>query len=266
MTTMTAPLSGVQVLVTRPEEQSARLAELIRAVGAEPILFPALQIEPLAQTAIAAGLQRLAQVDLVVFVSPNAARIGMPIIDEHGGLPDHARIAAVGPGTLAELKKAGVRNIISPRAGFDSEALVGEFSAMQLNSHRVLIVRGQGGREYLSETLRSHGATVDYIECYRRVKPDRDMRELLPKPGRIGVKACLATSSIIVENLFEMAGVAGRSWLRGVPFFVPHPRVAAAAFSRGVQCTFVAGNGDKALVDGLQIWFARLRPPRTAAS
>jgi uroporphyrinogen-III synthase len=81
----------------------------------------------------------------------------------------------------------------------------------------------------------------------------------LPQPGRAGAKACVATSSSIVENLFEMAGAAGRAWLCGIPFLVSHPRVGATAFARGVQTVFVAGNGDEALVAGAQTWFARLR-------
>lgn len=263
---MTPQLAGAGILVTRPAEQSARLARLIRDAGGEPILFPALKIEPLAEeAAIAAAFDRLPDFGLVIFISPNAVRMGMPDILKHGGLAAGARVAAIGPGTAAELKKSGVRDIISPQQGFDSEALLGEFSNMQLGGGRVLIVRGQGGREYLGEALRSRGAMVEYLECYRRVRPDRDMRELASRNGRDGIKACLATSSNIVENLFEMAGAAGLSWLRSVPFFVPHARVAATAFSRGVQCVFVAGNGDEALVEGVQTWLARLRPAHAAS-
>ena len=258
-------LAGAGILVTRPAEQSGQLARLIRDAGGEPILFPALEIEALAETAIASVLDHLLHFDLVVFVSPNAVRVAMPHILKSGGLPAHAKVAAVGPGTVAELKKSGVRNIISPQSGFDSEALIGELSALPLGRRRILIVRGRGGREFLGETLRSRGATVEYLECYRRVKPDRDMRELLSRMGRDNVKACLATSSTIVENLFEMAGAAGRSWLCSMPFFVPHPRVAATAFSRGVKCVFVAGNGDEALVAGLETWFARLRAYHAAS-
>ena len=262
---MKPQLAGAGILVTRPAEQSVQLARLIRDAGGEPILFPALEIEPLAETAIAPVLNHLLRFDLVVFVSPNAARVAMPQILKNGGLPAHAKVAAIGPGTAAELKKSGVRNIISPQEGFDSEALIGELSTMRLGGGRVLIVRGRGGREFLGETLRSRGATVEYLECYRRVKPDRDMRKLLSRLGRDGMKACLATSSNIVENLFEMAGAAGRSWLCSMPFFVPHPRVAATAFTRGVQCVFVAGNGDEALVAGLETWFAHLRPLHAAS-
>jgi hypothetical protein len=46
---------------------------------------------------------------------------------------------------------------------------------------------------------------------------------------------------------------------------VAHPRVATTAFSRGVQVVFIAGNGDAALVEGLQVWFARRRPHHAPA-
>jgi len=262
---MRQQLAGVEILVTRPAEQSRQLARSIIDAGGKPILFPALEIEVLAETAMVSVLNHLQHFDLVVFVSPNAARVGMSQILKHGGLPAQAKVAAVGPGTAVELKKSGVRNIISPKADFDSEALVGELSSMPLGGSRVLIVRGLGGREFLGETLRGRGAAVEYLECYRRVKPDRDMRELSWRSGSDGMKACVATSSSIVGNLFEMAGAAGCSWLCSLPFFVPHPRVAATAFSRGVQRVFVAGNGDEALVAGLKTWFARLRAPHTAS-
>ncbi|MBC8007316.1 MAG: uroporphyrinogen-III synthase [Prolixibacteraceae bacterium] len=258
---MNPRLAGSAIMVTRPAEQSERLARLIRDAGGEPIMFPALRIEPLTEAAMAAVLDHLTQFDLVVFVSPTAVRVAMPHILKTGALPTHAKVAAVGPGTAAELKKSGARDIISPKSGFDSEALIGELSAMPLGGTRVLIVRGRGGREFLAQNLRSRGATVEYLECYRRVKPDGDMRELLARFGHDGLKACIATSSNIVENLFEMAGEVGRSWLCSIPFFVPHPRVAVAAFSVGAQIVFVAGYGDEAVVVGLETWFARLRPP-----
>jgi uroporphyrinogen-III synthase len=258
-------LAGVGVLITRPSGQSGHLAELIEAAGGEPILFPAIRIEPLPEVATAAALDNLQQFGLLIFVSPNAVRVAMPHILKHGGLPAHASVAAVGPGTAAELKKSGARNIISPREGFDSEALIRELSPLPLAGSRALVIRGEGGRELLGETLRSRGAKVDYLECYRRVRPDRAMGELLPLWRSGGLKACIATSSTIVMNLFEMAGDAGRPWLLGTPFFVSHPRVAATAFSRGAQRVFVAGNGDEALVTGLITWFARLRPLHAAS-
>jgi uroporphyrinogen-III synthase len=262
---MKADLGGVGVLITRPAGQSGRVAELILASGGEPILFPAMRIEPLPDIDRTAVLSDLQQFGLVIFVSPNAVRVAMPHILKNGGLPARAKVAAVGPGTAAELKKSGVRNIISPQEGFDSEALIRELSSLPLGSSRALVVRGQGGRELLGETLRSRGAKVEYLECYRRVTPDGDMEELLPSWRSGDLKACIATSSTIVTNLFAMGGEAVRPWLLGTPFFVSHPRVAVTAFSLGVQRMFVAGNGDEALVAGMKTWFARLRPLHAAS-
>lgn len=262
---MKTDLRGVGVLITRPAGQSGRVAELIHASGGEPILFPAMRIEPLPDIDRTVALNDLNQFALVIFVSPNAVRVAMPHIVKNGGLLAHAKVAAVGPGTAAELKKCGVRDIISPQEGFDSEALIRQLSSLPLGSSRALVIRGQGGRELLGETLRSCGVKVEYLECYRRITPDRDMEELLPLWRSGNLKACIATSSTIVTNLYAMAGEAGRPWLLGTPFFVSHPRVAATAFSRGVQRVFVAGNGDEALVTGLETWFARLRALHAAS-
>lgn len=244
-------LAGAGILVTRPVGQAARLAQLVREGGGEPVLFPALEIEALAVAPVAAH----AGFDMVIFVSPNAARVGLPLV--RAAIEPKTKIAAIGSGTVAELKKAGVEDIISPASGHDSEALIATLT--DTPARHALIIRGEAGREFLGEALRSRGTAVTYLECYRRKKPARDMRGLLSDPIRGELKACTATSANIVVNLFEMAGLEGASWLQGLPFFVSHARVGAAAFSCGVQTVFVTGNGDDALVAGLASWFERRR-------
>ena len=252
-------LADIGVLVTRPEHQSQRLAELIRAHGGEPLLFPAMEIVALADEATAPALERLPQCDLAIFTSPNAARLAMQRIAHAGGVPAGMRVAALGPGTAAELKKFGVREMITPEADFDSEALLDALSGLQFAGKRVVVFRGQGGRELLGESLRRRGAEVGYAECYRRARPRRDLAELIPLWQQGGLGACVATSSEIVTNLFAMAGDACRPWLCQTPMFVSHPRVAACAFAFGLRTVFVAGMGDEALASGLDTWFARLR-------
>jgi len=253
------PLAGIGVLVTRPEHQSQRLAELIRNLGGEPLLFPAMEIVALPDDATAPVLKRLARFDLAIFISPNAARLAMQRIASAGGLPAGLGVAALGPGTIAELKKFGVREMITPEADFDSEALLDALSGLQFAGKRVVIFRGQGGRALLGESLRRRGAEVEYVECYRRARPRHDLAELMPVWQQGRLRACLATSSEIVINLFDMAGEAYRPWLCQTPMFVSHSRVAAAAFAFGVHTVFVAGMGDEALASGLETWFARLR-------
>ena len=257
---MSKDLSGIGIVVTRPAAQSDTLVRLIRDAGGEPILFPALEIQPLDGVFTEPVIKSLAYIDLLIFISPNAVRMSMPHILKRGGLTPRTKIAAVGPASAAELRKYGMGEIMLSQKGFDSEALLEELSALPLDRTRVLIIRGQGGRALLGDTLRARGACVDYLECYRRSKPPNDLLKVRSSLGGTGVNACLATSGTIVENLFEMAGARGEGWLRTVPFFVSHARVAATAFARGVQMVFVAGNGDAALVEGLKIWFARHRP------
>lgn len=253
------PLAGIGVLVTRPEHQAQRLAELILGLGGEPLLFPAMEIVAQPETATAPVLKRLGQFDLAIFTSPNAARLAMQRIEQAGGLPAGLRVAALGPGTAAELKKFGVREMITPQADFDSEALLDALSGLQFAGKRVVIFRGQGGRELLGESLRLRGAEVEYVECYRRARPRHDLAELMPLWQERRLRACLTTSSEIVMNLFDMAGEACRPWLCQTPMFVSHPRVAATAFAFGVHTIFVAGTGDEALASGLGTWFARHR-------
>lgn len=258
---MNPPMHGIGILVTRPSHQAMPLARLIEAAGGEPVIFPALQIEPAAQSALAMFVGPMDHFDLVVFVSANAARLGLPHIQKLGGIKAGAKCAAIGPGTVAELKKAGVQDIICPERGFNSEALLEQLCVLQPAPKRALIVRGQGGRELLADAMRARGTVVEYLECYRRVKPDLEFGELVSRSGH-SVRACVATSSGIVQNLFDMAGGQWRSWLCSVPFFVSQPRVAAAAFALGVEVVYVAGNGDAALVEGMQTWFAGVRPAR----
>jgi uroporphyrinogen-III synthase len=235
------------------------LAELIRSLGGEPLLFPAMEIVAQPDAATAPVLKRLGEFDLAIFTSPNAARLAMQRIARAGGLPAGLRMAALGPGTAAELKKSGVREMITPEADFDSEALLDALSGLQLAGKSVVIFRGQGGRKLLGESLRRRGAEVEYVECYRRARPRHDLAELMPLWQQGRLRACLATSSEIVINLFDMAGEAWRPRLCQTPMFVSHPRVAATAFAFGVHTVFVAGTGDEALASGLGIWFSRLR-------
>jgi uroporphyrinogen-III synthase len=259
------PLEGVGVLVTRPAHQAAGLAQRVADLGGIAVLFPGLAIEPLAPPAL-----DLSGVDLAVFVSPNAVDHAVAPLLAAGGLPPTARIAAVGSATAARIEASGIRTpgaapLLVPHAGFDSEALLEHLPAADVAGRRVLIFRGEGGRALLGEALRARGARVEYVQTYRRRRPQADLGELAHdwRQGRIG--ATLATSAEIVTNLFAMAGAAAHL-LRGTPMFVPHPKVAAAAFHQGVQSLMVAGNGDEALASGLATWFGRLRPEPSSQS
>lgn len=255
-------LAGRGILVTRPAHQSAGLAQRVRDAGGEPILFPALAIADLDDpAALEAAIGRLDEFDWAVFVSPNAAARALAAIRARRTWPARLRAAAVGRGTQRELTRHGLEFIVAPSERFDSEALLEqpELRPAQMAGRRVAIFRGDGGRELLGDVLGARGAQVEYVACYRRVKPAVDARELaqlLERWRQGGIQAVTVASTDTLHNLVDMLGDAGRALLRGTPLFVPHERIAQAASAGGIATPVVTAPGEEGLVAGLAAWFA----------
>lgn len=250
-------LTGLSVLVTRPLPQGERLAAAIEMHGGEAHLLPAIAITPIAGSVSAAY-------DLLVFVSVNAVEHGVPALIRTEG----TRVAAIGNATAAALRAAGWPVDIVPERGFTSEALLAHPSlAIQPNS-RVLIVRGQGGRELLRETFQAHGCVVETLEVYERALPAIDPArrgeiENLWASGEINVVT--ATSFETLANLRTLLSERGQSLLATTPLVVPSPRVASMARETGLQgdCILAEGADDDSTIDALARWHARARMPLT---
>jgi len=228
--------------VTRPRELAEPFARLLEQHGARAIVFPALEIQPLPPPPT---LGRIADFDLVVFVSPSAVRVTL------AALPRRLTAAAIGAGTARELERAGIGPVIAPVAGADSEALLALPQMHQLAGKRVLIVRGEGGRELLAQSLSERGARVEYAECYRRVRPRTDAATLLAAWRRGEVHAVTVLSPQTLDNFLSMTGGA----LSAVPVFVPHERIARHARERGLREVIVAERGDDGLIERLVAYF-----------
>ncbi|MBU2641001.1 MAG: uroporphyrinogen-III synthase [Gammaproteobacteria bacterium] len=241
------------VLVTRPLQQATALAQAIRSAGGSAFVFPALEIESVPIATLSEPLLRLAEADCVIFISPNSVQFGMAAI---GALPPLAQCFAVGPGTARALAEHGVVDVITPN-GQDSEALLALPQLHEVAGKRVVIVRGVGGRSLLADTLRERGATVDYLECYRRVRPDADATALLANWQAGDIDAVTVTSAETLHNLATLLGDAGRPLLVHTPLFVPHEKIAAAARQFGIAQVIATAGGDAGLVDGLINWFRK---------
>jgi len=238
-------LAGRGVVVTRPRELARAFAELLERRGARALVFPAIEIQPLPPPAVLGGV---AEFDLVVFISPSAVRVAL------SGLawPRGVAVAAVGAGTKRELERAGIAPVIAPAAGADSEALLAAPEMQQVAGKRVLIVRGDGGRRLLGDSLAARGARVEYAECYRRVRPPVDAAPLLAAWRRGEVDAVTVLSVQALDNFIDMTG---RQLAAATPHFVPHERVADHAQSRGVRKIVIAAPGDDAMIERLVAYF-----------
>jgi len=238
-------LGGRGVVITRPRELAESLARLLEARGARAILFPAIEIQPLPAPA---ALRRLTEFDLVVFVSPSAVRVTLAAQP-----PWPPRVAAaLGEGTRRELERAGASAIVTPAAGADSEALLAAPQMQTLRGRRVLIVRGEGGRALLAETLAARDALVEHAVCYRRVRPTADAGELV-RAWRSGkIDALTVSSAEALDNLLAMGAAP---LLGAVAVFVPHERIAHHARERGVREVLLAGPGDDQMLERLVAYF-----------
>ena len=245
------PLAGLKIAVTRPRDQAAPLARRIEQAGGIPLLFPLLDIAPAAdQAVLREQLARLAQFDLAIFISPNAVQYGMAAIRAAGELPQNLKIATVGQGSAKALRELGLAGVIAPTERFDSEGLLALPELQHVAGWRVLILRGDGGRELLGDTLKARGATVEYAACYRRSKPQQDIAALL----KAAPDALTVTSSEALDYLWQMLDDAQRESLCGIPLFVPHQRIAELARRQGWQEVRLTDAGDDGLLSALIAW------------
>jgi len=250
-----SPLAGRRIVVTRPPEQAEPLCRAIEARGARVERIPVMLIEPVAPTPESRQLiDALDTCALAFFVSVNAVCFGLAAVAAQRAWPAGVAVATVGPGSERALHAAGFDTVIAPRAGFDSEAVLAlpEFSSERVAGQRIVIFRGNGGRDLLGDTLLQRGATVDYLACYRRQVPDAGGERLLAMADRID--AIVLTSSEGVDNLVSMLGDAADR-LRRVPIVSPHPRICARARAAGFVSVIETGAGDAGLVTGMENYF-----------
>ncbi|MEJ2310702.1 MAG: uroporphyrinogen-III synthase [Gammaproteobacteria bacterium] len=197
MTDCPCDLNGLRVLVTRPRGQAGPLAEAIRDCGGQVERMPLLAIEAAVSTADTDKLRHAADYDDLLFVSPNAVRHATGLL-----AAGKARVIAIGEATAALLEDNGIAVAIVPQRS-TSESLLDDVRIGPMAGRRVLIVRGQGGRELLAGSLREAGAHVDYAEVYRRAMPPAPPVELMQAWGE-RVDAIIVTSEQMLKNLLEL--------------------------------------------------------------
>lgn len=231
-------LAGMSVLVTRPEQQAIGLCEAIQVARGRPVRFPALEIlGPKDKQAVRATFAGLATIDLLVFISANAVRYAFPQMPDN--IPLDLEIAAVGAATARALEECGLEPTVVPSGSMDSEGLLAMPQLQAVDGKRIMIVRGNGGREILKQTLEQRGATVDYCEVYRCRIPQRNAGNLIRNWSQM-VEVVTVSSGQILDNLFTLLGEAGAPLLQETPLLVVSTRIAEHAAERGCKIIYVA--------------------------
>jgi len=252
------------VVITRPRAQADALVRAVAAIGRTPVLLPLLEIAPLEdQSALRAALQDLERYALVAFVSPNAIDAALAHVP---AWPRQVALAVLGEGSRAALAKHGLTEanatILGPQdpTRSDSENLLASLDLATLRGRRVLIVRGETGRELMAEGFRGAGAEVTIVPAYRRSVPALTpalaarLRALLASPND-----WIITSSEALRGLLELlrqldtasdTGLVAK--LQQQHVIVPHARIADTARSLGLARVTLTGSGDERLLAALQ--------------
>ena len=254
------------VVITRPLAQAAPLAARVAALGRPVVLLPLLEIDTLDDAGpLQAALAELPAYALVAFVSPNAVHAACAHVK---AWPPGVTLAVLGEGSRAALAAHGITpataRIVSPpdAACSDSEHLLQALDLEALRGRRVLIVRGDGGRELLGDGLRAAGAHVTPVIAYRRRVP--------PLSGALGatLRALLAHENDWVvtssEALRGLLGLLHELDAEAAPpadnvvkmlqqhLIVPHARIAQTATTLGFGRVTLTGSGDERVLAALQ--------------
>ena len=253
------------IIITRPITQTSRLTDRLREAQRQVVLFPCMEIEALSDyRAFDAVLARLQEFALVAFVSPNAIAATMRRLQHlHWTWPKNLAMAVMGQGSKEALLGLGfdedVYKIIQPlnQERTDSETLLEVLDLESLRGQKVLIIRGETGRELLADALRENGVDVQQIAAYRRCAPpfsaekQREFLQLLELEGD-----WVVTSSEILQTILNWAASTGGSAcvakMQQQHLLVPHRRIAENARSLGFQSLTLTSSGDEHMFVALQ--------------
>lgn len=240
------------MLVTRPKAQAEGLCQRIRQAGGVPISLPTLLIEVLQDTEAQQFCQSAANYDWLIFISSNAVEHSQACLP--ADLPATLKIAAIGKATAAALSALGLDVALQVSAMGTSESLLDDVAWSELKHQRILIMRGQGGREQLADTLRERGAEVDYANLYRRICPpfiNGQLSSLLDA----GIDILTISSGEALENLLAMAA-AEQCKIKHLPLVVMSERLRLLAEERGFTDKLMLANetSDAGMTEAIRNW------------
>lgn len=246
------------VLVTRPVgAANDHLCGSLAAAGYRPHSQPLLELRALTPlpTRQRSLVQSLDNYEHVIFISTNAVAFGMLAIEDYWPqLPVGLSWYAIGDATAALLAEYGIK-AIKPASLMTSEGLLDSPQLQDIAGQRVLIVKGEGGRQVLAGELRGRGAVVDELACYQRHCPAVAPGRLAAQLEDENIAAVLLSSGEGLANMQKLLSPAENTKFTGLCLVVPSGRVAKLAQEAGFQKIVIAENAsDAAMLRALENW------------
>lgn len=259
------PLSGSEVVVTRPAHSAGPMVERLRALGALVIEAPMITLAPPPEPdVLGARLSQLVAdkeplgVDWLLLTSVNAAQVTLETLQEvTGGDAIGAlqqldarglKVACVGETTARYLRSRSIEVTVTPER-YIAEGLFEALSTAPLKGARLLFPRALKAREWLVEQLEAHGAIVELIPAYQTlsVALSPALKLKLERPAQDGLRRILTFTSDSTAASFiaqwegeEELGEAWREVFHSAQTCVIGPTVAAYLKRRGLAVDAIA--------------------------
>jgi len=245
---MTPTLTNQKILVTRPIRQAHKLCQLISKAGGQPIHFPVIEIiEIQDKSELSSQCASLNSGDIAIFISANAVENTLPFLLKYP-VSKTLQLFAVGKKTATILSKKRLSVVCAP-SPFNSETLL-TLPALQqsaIQGKKVVIFKGEGGRELLADSLRQRGASVSTVAVYQRIQPSEPIN-ITQVPDIITI-----TSVQSLHHLFSM--LSEKSWLKNTPLAVLGERIAKQACQFTQAPVFIAPfASDEGLLNAILEW------------
>ena len=234
----------VSVLVTRPQSQAQEWLHAIQAQGWHPVSYPTLEILPLSMSPQQRSLVlELDRYQGVICISSNAAELGLALLSDYWPQwPVKQQWYAVGPATAVAMESWGLLPLTANQ--HDSEGMLDLPSLSQIEGQRFLILKGEGGRRTIKESLEGRGAQVDELPLYQRVAPDSDAEPIKRWLNQdVGLRIIVISSGDGLKNLLKMAAPYTAE-LKAIPLVVVSQRLAQFATTLGFK-TVLCSQGVK---------------------
>lgn len=220
-------------LVTRPSPEGQELCKALSQHGIPALHQPLIKIEAGRQYSELAG--RIQQAQIIIAVSQHAVYWANHALEKvEQKWPTSIRYVAIGQKTAHKLSKVTQQKVHYPEVS-DSEHLLTMTELTNVGQKRILILRGNGGRDLIYSTLAEHGALVEHCEAYQRIEVAFNVDKSTQQWQQFGVDTLVVTSGEQLNQFVRSLSPRHLVWLRQLRLVVPSQRIVEMAQHNGFQ-------------------------------
>ena len=235
----------IALISTRPQKTNLQLSDELKKSEINLLSFPLTEIHPLNNYQIFDGvIKNIKTYQHIIFISTNAVHFFLERVKKLSlQIPKNLIFSSIGPTTKLLLQKKLSVDVHFPIKTFDSEHLLKEKIYNNVEGQKILIIRGEGGRETLKNALEEKGAIVNYGECYVRKYVDIDLIQLKNDLVNYHHQFILFSSTNSAKHFIDQLHNIETGWLQNIKIIVNHKKIEGL-LSKIFKNIFVCNNID----------------------